>query len=152
MPAPIHEGDHVRFFSVQHNGQYIFVSEDKDSDGDRYVEAHPYADEPRNVFKAFRTDNGLFRFTNSATGHAMFVSQDKVNGDLAVQGHQPNFETRDLFALQDAGDGSSYNLWNPDTGTFVFLSNDRMGDDFVIEAHSPQELRNHFIVEPVPAP
>ncbi len=150
MPA-LWDGDHVRFFSVQHNGQYIFVSNDEDSDGDRYVEAHPYADENRNVFKAFRTDNGLFRFTNSATGHAMFVSQDDVNGDLAVQGHLPHWETRDLFDLQEAGDGS-YNLWNPDTRTFVFISNDKKGNDFVIEAHPYPELRNRFFVERVPGP
>jgi len=152
MPEPIFDGDHVRLFSVQHNGQYVFVSNDTDSDGDKYVEAHPFPGEPRNVFKVSRTADNLFRFTNSATGHAIFVSQDKVNGDLAVQGHPPNGETRDLFALQDAGDGASYNLWNPDTGTFMFLSNDEMEGDFVIEAHSPQELRNRFILEKVPAP
>ncbi|EIV92163.1 hypothetical protein FraQA3DRAFT_1683 [Frankia sp. QA3] len=100
MSAALFDGDHVRFFSVQHNGQYVFVSNDKDGDGDRYVEAHPFADEGRNVFKVFRTDNGLFRFTNSATGHAIFVSQKKEGNDYVIEAHAHR-EIRNRFVVEN---------------------------------------------------
>ena len=133
-----------RLFSDQHNGQFLFVSNDLDSDRDHFVEAHPVPDEERNFFQAIPDQDGLFRLFHPATRTFLFVSGDIVNGNLAVQAHVSPDEQRNRFEPQLAENGT-FKLHHPSTDMFVFLSNDQKGNDFVIEAHlNRAEIRNNF--------
>jgi hypothetical protein len=133
-----------RLFSDQHNGQFLFVSNDLDGDRDRFVEAHPVRDEERNFFQAVPDPDGLFRIFHPATRTFLFVSRDDVNGNFAVQAHTSPDEHRNRFEPQLAENGT-FKLHHPSTDMFVFLSNDQKGSDFVIEAHlNRSEIRNNF--------
>jgi hypothetical protein len=133
-----------RLFSDQHNGQFLFVSNDEDDDHDRFVEAHPFRDEERNFFQAIEDEDGFFRLFHPATGTFLFVSSDILNGDRVVQAHASPNEQRNKFEPLLAENGT-FKLHNISTDTFIFLSNDQKGNDFVIEAHLNRgEIRNNF--------
>jgi hypothetical protein len=132
----------IRLFSVQHNGVFVFVSNDM-AGPDRIVEAHPAADEARNVFETVELPNGNVRLFNPATGMWLFVSNDMEGADRVVEGHPFRDEDRNAFTPRRQADGS-FTFFHPSTGTFMFVSNDTRGNDFVIEAHRPDELRNRF--------
>jgi hypothetical protein len=133
-----------RLFSDQHNGQFLFVSDDEDDDRDRFVEAHPFRDEERNFFQAIEDDDGFFRLFHPATGTFLFVSSDTLNGDRVIQAHTSPNEQRNKFEPLLAENGT-FKLHNLSTDTFIFLSNDQKGNDFVIEAHlNSTEIRNNF--------
>ena len=136
-----------RLFSDQHNGQFLFVSNDLDDDNDRFVEAHPFRDEERNFFTAIEDEPGVFRIFHPATGTFLFVSKDTLNGDRVVQAHPNGNERRNKFQPVLAENGT-FKLHNLSTDTFVFLSNDQKGNDFVIEAHlNSTEIRNNFRID-----
>jgi len=133
-----------RLFSDQHNGQFLFVSNDEDDDHDRFVEAHPFRDEERNFFQAIEDEDGFFRLFHPTTGTFLFVSGDILNGDRVVQAHASPNEQRNKFEPLLAENGT-FKLRNVSTDTFIFLSNDQKGNDFVIEAHlNSAEIRNNF--------
>jgi hypothetical protein len=131
----------IRLFSVQHNGVFVFVSNDM-AGPDHIVEAHP-ADEPRNLFETQELGGGNVRLFNPATGMFLFVSNDMEGPDHVVEGHPFRDEDRNAFTPRKQADGS-FTFFHPSTGTFMFVSNDTRGNDFVIEAHRPDELRNRF--------
>jgi len=135
----------IRLFSVQQNGQFLFVSNDTEG-SDRVVEAHPFGDEERNFFQAFQDDNGHVRFFHPSTNTFLFVSNDLAGPDRIVEAHPNADEERNKFKVDALPDGS-FTFFNISSRTFLFLSNDKRGNDFVIEAHSPDELRNRFRVE-----
>ena len=136
----------IRLFSVQQNGQFLFVFNDTEG-SDRVVEAHPFGDEERNFFRAIQDDNGHVRFFHPSTNTFLFVSNDMAGPDRIVEAHPNADEERNKFEVVALPDGS-FTFFNISTRTFLFLSNDKRGNDFVIEAHSPDELRNRFRVEP----
>jgi hypothetical protein len=132
----------IRLFSVQHNGVFVFVSNDM-AGPDHIVEAHPAADEFRNVFEVTEFPDGNVRLFNPATGMWLFVSNDMEGADHVVEGHPFRDEDRNVFTPRRQPDGS-FTFFHPSTRTFMFVSNDTRGNDFVIEAHGPDELRNRF--------
>jgi len=137
-----------RLYSYQHNGQYLFVSNDEEGD-DLVVEAHPYPDEDRNWFEAERVnpdEDFWVRLYNPSTGRYLFVSNDMADGDNIVEAHPYRDESRNTFNPLAQGDGS-FVFWHPDTETYLFLSNDQRGDDYVIEAHAADEARNRFVAK-----
>jgi hypothetical protein len=131
-----------RLHSDQHNGQYLFVSNDM-AGADRVVEAHPYAEEARNNFEAQSDGNGGVRLYNPSTGCYLFVSNDDAAGDKMVEAHPYRDEARNSFIVQEPTPGV-FEFLNPSTSRFLFLSNDQKGADYVIEAHPSDELRNRF--------
>jgi hypothetical protein len=144
-----------RIFSFQHNGQFLFVSNDKEGD-DRVVEAHPHPNESRNIFEPQELDRFNYRLFHPDTGSFLFVSDDKAGGDNIVEGHPFRDEFRNQFTIRKFeddvptphGNGASFTFFNIQYGLFMFLSNDRRGADYVIEAHGADELRNRFVVLP----
>lgn len=134
-----------RLFSVQHNGQFLFVSDDMEGP-DRVVEAHPFADEDRNFFRALDDPDGRVRLFHPKTNTFLFVSDDLAGTDRIVEAHPFADEERNKFEVRPQGDGS-FAFFNTKTQRFLFLSNDKRGNDFVIEAHKREELRNRFTVK-----
>jgi hypothetical protein len=140
-----------RLFSVQHNGQFLFVSNDFEN-GDRVVEALPSANEERNFFRALDDPDGRVRLFHPSTQTFVFVSNDLADTtssdtDRIVEAHASADEERNRFEVRPQGDGS-FAFFNTSTQRFLFLSNDQRDNDFVIEAHKrPGELRNRFRVE-----
>ena len=131
----------IRLFSVQHNGVFVFVSNDM-AGPDHIVEAHP-PDEARNLFEVTEFPDGNVRLFNPGSGMFLFVSNDMEGGDRVVEGHPFRDEERNVFTPRRQSDGS-FTFFHPITQTFMFVSNDKRGNDFVIEAHGPDELRNRF--------
>lgn len=147
-----------KLFSFQHNGQFVFVSNDPEGN-DRVVEAHPFPDESRNVFIPEQVNPNeplQFRFRHKDTGWFLFVSNDDDAGDNIVEAH-PADEFRNIFEVRkqfDAdtpfGSGGVFTFFSPQFERFLFLSNTRRGNDYVIEAHGAEELRNQFVVIEAP--
>ena len=141
----------IRLFSVQHNGQFLFVSNDFEN-GDRVVEAHPFPNEERNFFRALEDPDDRVRLFHPSTGTFVFVSNDLADTtssdtDRIVEAHANPDEERNRFEVQRQNDGS-FKFFNTHTQRFLFLSNDQRGNDFVIEAHgNPNDLRNLFRIE-----
>lgn len=131
-----------RLFSVQHNGQYLFVSNDMEG-SDHVVEAHPFGDEARNYFQALPDPDFRVRLFNTATETYLFVSNDMAGPDRIVEAHRAADEERNRFEVNFSPNGD-LSFFNTSTRTFLFLSNDQRGNDFVIEAHGTNELRNNF--------
>jgi hypothetical protein len=134
----------IKLFSVQHNGQFLFVSNDLEGP-DRVVEAHPFADEERNFFRALEDADGRVRLFHPSTNSFLFVSNDLAGTDRIVEAHASADEERNRFEVRPLEDGS-FTFFNTSTQRSLFLSNDQRGNDFVIEAHKRDELRNRFNV------
>ncbi|WP_093627097.1 hypothetical protein [Streptomyces sp. 3213.3] len=146
MPLPM-APTQILLHSDQHNGQFLFVSNDMEGP-DKVVEAHPPAGEFRNRFEAQSDGNGGVRLYNPATGFYLFVSDDDAAGDKVVEGHPYRDEPRNSFIPLEPEPGS-FMFLNPTYGRFLFLSNDQRAGDYVIEAHPNVELRNRFTAIPV---
>jgi hypothetical protein len=125
---------------------------DEGLDGeDRIVEAHPFRDESRNVFRAVPLGGNRIRLMHVDTGLFLFVSREvaadgflSTAGDRIVEAHSHENEARNTWEVIPVGP-EKFKFHNPDTNTFMFLSNDQKGDDFVIEAHlNATEVRNNF--------
>jgi hypothetical protein len=142
--VPILPDQPFRLFSVQQNGQFLFVSDDMEGP-DRVVEAHSvaFANEERNFFRALEDDDFRVRLFHPSTNTFLFVSNDMAGPDRIVEAHPNADEERNRFEVNFLPDGS-FALFNTSTNTFLFLSNDRRGNDFVIEAHNSTEIRNRF--------
>jgi hypothetical protein len=148
--------DLFRLFSVQHNGQFVFVSNDTEG-RDYVVEAHTSPDEERNYFRSESADDNdptVIRLVHDYSGLYVFVSNDDDAGDNIVEAHADD-EFRNTFVVQHVADtdtpfgrGGVYTFHNTQYGRFLFLSNTKKGGDFVIEAHPSDELRNQFVVLP----
>ena len=134
-----------KLFSEQHNGQFLFVSNDMEGP-DHVVEAHPFANEERNFFRALDEPDGRVRLLHPLTNTFVFVSNDLAGTDRIVEAHTSSNEERNKFEVKPQGDGS-FTFFNTFTERFLFLSNDKRGNDFVIEAHKRIELRNRFRVK-----
>jgi hypothetical protein len=134
-----------RLWSAQHNGQYLFVSNDM-AGADHVVEAHPFGDEERNYFRAIEEADFRVRLFHPATGTFLFVSNDMAGPDHVVEAHFSADEERNRFEVGFSADGQDISFFNTATHTAMFLSNDQRGDDYVIEAHVPasSEVRNLF--------
>jgi len=130
-----------RLFSFQQNGQFLFVSNDM-AGPDRIVEAHPFANDERNLFRALVDDDGRVRLFHPSTNTFLFVSNDMAGPDRIVEAHPDADEERNRFEVNKLP--NDFAFFNTSTRTFLFLSNDRRGNDFVIEAHNSTELRNRF--------
>ena len=75
-----------RLWSAQHNGQYLFVSNDM-AGADHVVEAHPFGDEERNYFRAIEDADFRVRLFHPATSTFLFVSNDMAGPDHVVEAH-----------------------------------------------------------------
>jgi hypothetical protein len=146
--VPILPTKNFRLFSVQQNGQFLFVSNDMEGP-DRVVEAHPvaFANEERNFFRALEDDDGRVRLFHPSTNTFLFVSNDMAGPDRIVEAHSNADEERNRFEVNTLPQDGSVAFFNTSTKTFLFLSNDRRGNDFVIEAHNSTELRNRFKIK-----
>jgi hypothetical protein len=94
----------IRLFSVQHNGQFLFVSNDFEN-GDRVVEAHPFPNEERNFFRALEDPDDRVRLFHPSTGTFVFVSNDLADTtssdtDRIVEAHANPDEERNRFEVQ----------------------------------------------------
>jgi hypothetical protein len=87
-----------RLFSDQHNGQFLFVSNDM-AGTDRIVEAHPFADEERNKFEVRPVGDGSFTFFNTFTQRTLFLSNDKRGNDFVIEAHKRD-ELRNHFRVK----------------------------------------------------
>jgi hypothetical protein len=141
VPVPKLPTGQFRIFSAQQNGQFLFVSNDMEG-ADRVVEAHPFANDERNLFHALEDDDGRVRLFHPSTNTFLFVSNDMAGPDRIVEAHPDADEERNRFEVNFLPNDLA--LFNTSTRTFLFLSNDRRGNDFVIEAHNSTELRNRF--------
>jgi hypothetical protein len=88
----------IRLFSVQHNGVFVFVSNDMEG-ADHVVEGHPSRDEDRNAFTPRRQPDGSFTFFHPSTRTFMFVSNDKRGNDFVIEAHGPD-ELRNRFQIR----------------------------------------------------
>jgi hypothetical protein len=86
-----------RLFSVQQNGQFLFVSNDMEGP-DRVVEAHPSADEERNRFEVKPLEEGSFEFFNTSTETFLFLSNDRRGNDFVIEAHK-SIELRNRFRV-----------------------------------------------------
>ncbi|MDQ0812652.1 hypothetical protein QFZ63_004366 [Streptomyces sp. B3I7] len=144
MPLP---NGRFRLRSYQHNGQWLFVSNDMEGP-DHVLEGHPFPDEFRDQFEAHPDGNGGVRLFNPATDCYVFVSNDVRAGDRVVEAHPFEHEPRNSLFPNQQSEGS-WTFWSADAQGFLFLSNDQKGGDYVIESHPPDEVRNRFFTEPV---
>ena len=90
-----------------------------------------------------------FLIYNRYADEYLFVSNDMSVQDNLVETHKYQYEARNVFKLEKAGD--NYRFYNVEYKRWLFVSEDRRRQSHVVEAHQYRtELRNQFRLLPAP--